>query len=627
MTTPHALLQRLNALPGVLGSMSCDARGEPLAQALPAGMPDGDIRAAATAAADSLRALGDAAGAPIHLDLHHAQRRLLVLPAPAGPVLLVCDRSVNAKLVLARAGELVHPSAAPAAPAPTPASGTPPPTGWTPVATAVASEPSASSRRPAPTPVPEAPPPRRRPPVALLAGAGAAAIVLSAVAGWALTREAPAPGAAPAVAAAAAPTPAPAAEPTVLLRIGGAKSFAAELAPALAKAWLESIDARDVEVKKTDATRFSVRGTRGGAPVAVEVEGMNTPDGFARLAGGGLDVAMSGRRIKPEWQAKLEAHGPMMVPGREHVVALSGIAVIVNPANPVPQLSREQLSGIFSGATAEWAAVGGPPGPIHVVAGDDRMGLTDLFRTLVLDKATYAPSARRFPTLQEITDAVALDRQAIGFVTLPFVRGSRAVPLAEGDSAALVPTAFTLATEDYPLTHRLYFYVLPSAEKPDVHRFVQFALGAAGQDVVKRSGYVELSVASAPRDPPAGAPRAYVRLTEGATRLSSTFRFEPGSSDFDVRALVDLERVTGYLVENRLNGGAVRVLGFADSLGKRAVNDALSLARAEQVAKALAQRGITGVAVDGFGSALPVASNATSDGRERNRRVEVWVAR
>ena len=42
---------------------------------------------------------------------------------------------------------------------------------------------------------------------------------------------------------------------------------------------------------------------------------------------------------------------------------------------------------------------------------------------------------------------------------------------------------------------------------------------------------------------------------------------------------------------------------------------------------ALAQRGINGVAVDGFGSALPVASNLTADGRQRNRRVEVWIVR
>jgi phosphate transport system substrate-binding protein len=321
----------------------------------------------------------------------------------------------------------------------------------------------------------------------------------------------------------------------------------------------------------------------------------------------------------------------MMVPGREHVVALSGIAVIVNPANQLAQLDRAQLADIFAGTVTDWSALKGAkgtqPARIHVYAADDKMGLADLFRTLVLEKRPYAADAKRLASLKEITEAVALDPQGIGYVTLAFVRGTRAVPISEGDEPPLVPTAFTLATEDYFLTHRLYFYALPSGDSQHLVRFLQFALGPEGQAVVKRSGYVELSVASAPREPPRDAPPAYAKMVQGATRLSSTFRFEPGSADFDARALMDLERVTTYLIENRTNGSAVRVMGFADSMGSPAINLGLSQARAQQVEKALAQRGIAGVAVQGFGHALPVASNATKDGRERNRRVEIWVSR
>jgi phosphate transport system substrate-binding protein len=413
----------------------------------------------------------------------------------------------------------------------------------------------------------------------------------------------------------------------VVLRLGGGKSFAAELAPALARGYFESLDLADVNVEKPDPNHATISGERAGVRVAITVEGMNTPDGFDQLGAGKLDVAMSGRRIKPEWQARLDAHGSLMVPGREHVVALSGIAVIVNPANPIPQLTRDELADIFTGAVTDWSAVGGRKGPIHVYAGDEKMGLTDLFRTLVLQKREYGPEVKRLAMLQELSDQVALDPQGIAYVTLPFVRSARAVPLAEADAAALVPNAFTLATEDYLLTHRVYFYALPRPDAPHLLKFLQFALGPEGQAIVKRSGFVELSVATAPREPPRGAPPRFVKLTGGAHRLSSTFRFEPGASDFDVRALADVERVTGYLVENRLNGQAIRLLGFADAQGKREVNLALSQARAAQVARALAQRGVTGVAVEGFGAALPVATNATADGRERNRRVEVWVAR
>ena len=145
--------------------------------------------------------------------------------------------------------------------------------------------------------------------------------------------------------------------------------------------------------------------------------------------------------------------------------------------------------------------------------------------------------------------------------------------------------------------------------------------------MVRKAGFVELAVKAERRSAPAGAPPEYVRFTNGARRLSSTFRFELGSSAFDSRAQRDLDRVVDYLRENDLSGNAVRVLGFADAVGGKAANQQLSVERATQVAQAFAQRGIAGVTIAGLGSALPVADNASEEGRRRNRRVEVWVTR
>ncbi len=595
----QAMLEKLNGVPGVLGSMLCDGEGRVLASALPPDLGPVEAAEAAAAMAESSRDLGAVAGRVGLLDYHYAQRRMLVRPAGEGHVLLLCEKGVSPAAVT----EVLRGFQEAASPPPRP-----PP-----------------ARPLQAAPVPAAPPPISRRTLLLAGGGALALVVLVGLLSWRAAQSGPA--AAPAAVAARPPG---AAEAQVVLRVGGAKSFAAELAPALAEAYLISLGAREVSVKRRDSHRFQVEGSQDGARIAVAVEGMNTPQGFEELASGNLDVAMSGRRIKADWQEKLAAFGPMAVPGREHVVALSGVAVVVNQANTVPQLDRQQLAAIFSGAVTDWSAVrGGAQGggsPVHVYATDDKMGLTDLFRTFVLEKTPYANQARRVASLQEMNDAVAQDPQGIGFLTLPFVRGTRAVPVSEGDEPPLVPTAFTLATEDYFLTHRLYFYVVPRPANPHLLRFVQFALGPEGQAVVKKSGYVELSVAAAQREPPAGAPAEYLRITAGARRLTSTFRFEVASSDFDARALRDLDRVTAYLVENRLNGASVRVLGFADAQGKREPNIVLSLARAEQVVKALAQRGIAGITVRGFGPDLPVASNGNAEGRQRNRRVEIWVS-
>ena len=67
------------------------------------------------------------------------------------------------------------------------------------------------------------------------------------------------------------------------------------------------------------------------------------------------------------------------------------------------------------------------------------------------------------------------------------------------------------------------------------------------------------------------------------------------------------------------------LFGFSDSQGASAANVALSKQRAQAVAKQLATQGVQPKVTTGFGPELPVASNDSPDGREKNRRVEIWV--
>jgi phosphate transport system substrate-binding protein len=88
---------------------------------------------------------------------------------------------------------------------------------------------------------------------------------------------------------------------------------------------------------------------------------------------------------------------------------------------------------------------------------------------------------------------------------------------------------------------------------------------------------------------------------------------------------VDIDRVVSFIGDLRYTGDSVMLFGFADARGGRDLNVRLSKDRANAVATEFAQRGLKPSIVTGFGSDLPVASNDTEDGRERNRRVEIWV--
>ena len=303
------------------------------------------------------------------------------------------------------------------------------------------------------------------------------------------------------------------------------------------------------------------------------------------------------------------------------------------------KLTRQELSRIFSGEVTDWSAVSDERGPIQIYARDDKSGTYDSFRQLVLAGKKLAANARRFEDSGALDAAVAVDQGAIGFVGLPYVKMARALAVADGrNTVALSPTVLTVKKEDYALSRRLFLYTATKPSNAYVRQFVHFAQSEAGQQVVKAVGFVDqnLSIAEARQNKTQsstrtcnlsaqwpGAKDAYCAVIKGKTDLGTNFRFRTGSSELDNRAIQDLQRLLKLKADNA--GGRLTLIGFADAQGKYEINRKLSESRANAVRAALRTLGIDDVDVHGFGHEISVADNETADGRERNRRVEVWV--
>jgi phosphate transport system substrate-binding protein len=314
----------------------------------------------------------------------------------------------------------------------------------------------------------------------------------------------------------------------------------------------------------------------------------------------------------------------MTQPASEHILGQDGVAVIVNRQNPLTTLTFDQLARIFTGAITDWSAVGGPAGPIKVLARDAASGTYDVFTTLVT-RGTAIKAATSFDDSEALSRAVSADPSAIGFIGLPYVKEAKTVALKDGDALPLYPTVFTVATEDYPLTRRLYLYSDDDPKSPLALAFIAFTQSDDGQRLVEQSGFVSLAVrAETPAAAP-GAPERYTRELAGASRLSLDFRFRTGGTELDTKAVRDLDRVVRYLSQPENRARRALLVGFADNQGQESINEGLSRLRAQALTKLLEQRGVVPEVSDGFGSALPVAPNTTPEGRERNRRVEVWV--
>jgi phosphate transport system substrate-binding protein len=414
----------------------------------------------------------------------------------------------------------------------------------------------------------------------------------------------------------------------IILRLSGSNTIGENLAPALAEEFLKRQGATEVKTLPGDRDdEVFVRGLLPGdrTPKVIEIHAHGSALAFEDLAIGQADIGMSSRRIKAEEVAQLASLGDMTSPACEHILGLDGIAVIVSRKNPVRTLAKEQIAQIFQGTIGNWLQVGGSDGAIHLFARDDKSGTYDTFRTLVLGNASLAPSAKRLEDSRKLSDAVAQDPNGIGFIGLTYVQETQAVAVYENGAAALLPTPFTVATEDYALSRRLFLYTAAQPQSELARRFVDFALSSMGQNIVAEVGFVGQNVSAAAAAASSTAvPADYRRLTTGYDRLSLDFRFREGSSQLDNKAVADLARVITFVTDLHYSGDNLVLLGFNDS---KEATDNLSKARADAVAQQFKERGVKASTVMGFGSQIAVASNDTPEGRQKNRRVEIWLKR
>ncbi|OLF53107.1 substrate-binding domain-containing protein [Pseudomonas chlororaphis] len=413
-----------------------------------------------------------------------------------------------------------------------------------------------------------------------------------------------------------------------VLRIQGSNTIGAALGPALVKGLMEEQGLLDIRIEASDADnerRVSGK-TAQGQRVFVEIAAHGSSTGFAALKNASADLAAASRPIKDSELVDLEALGDLKDPDAEQVIAIDGLAIILHPHNPLTRLDTEQLARLFSGEVKTWEELGGIGGAIHLYARDDRSGTYDTFKELVLARRGkhLSAAAKRFESSEQLSDAISRDPQGIGFIGLPYVRQAKAVAIVDGGSQAMLPLNSLIATEDYPLSRRLYFY-LPPDHNPWATALVRFAQSARGQAIVALNGFIAqtvqaMSVAAAPQ-----MPEGYQNIARQAQRLTVNFRFEEGSATLDNKARQDLARVVDFLKQHDKLDKRVILVGFGDAKNDPARAALLSKLRAMAVRRELARNGVVPREIRGFGAQMPVAANTADEGRIKNRRVEVWV--
>jgi phosphate transport system substrate-binding protein len=229
--------------------------------------------------------------------------------------------------------------------------------------------------------------------------------------------------------------------------------------------------------------------------VRISVTGGGSGTGIAALINGTVDIANASREMKAEEIAAAQANGITPV---EHPVARDAIAIVVNPANPVRELTLQQLSDIYVGRIRNWREVGGDTRPIVLLSRESNSGTYVYFLENVVrlgnakNTLLFSPDTLLMPSSEGISAEVRQNPNAIGYDGLGYVTSDQKVlAVAKArDSPYVLPGVDTVNDGSYPISRPLYMY---TAGEPTGHikDYLDWIVGA-GQTSVTELGFVPL---------------------------------------------------------------------------------------------------------------------------------------
>lgn len=312
----------------------------------------------------------------------------------------------------------------------------------------------------------------------------------------------------------------------------------------------------------------------------------------------------------------------------------AGAVVIVNEANPIDQLTNEQIAGIFSGTITDWSELGGPHRRIRVHALARPSGVYELAQRTVLKDSSLMLSTYQVDSLGELAEVVSSDPTAIGLTEAASVGAAKPLDIVDQCGTARAPDELSIKLRSYPLTGS---FVVHTAAKADskIQVFRDFLKSELTQNYLKSQGLPNKLVVSAPSPSmrivdAEGAAVATAATTEGKSdgaieRLSVAFSFNSGSTQPAAGSEEKIEGLKAFLRNRDGQPRRLAVVGFSDSVGNPESNIAISQSRAKNVQALLAKHGVKTEKVLSLGAIFPLACESNPGGAELNRRVEVWL--
>lgn len=211
--------------------------------------------------------------------------------------------------------------------------------------------------------------------------------------------------------------------------------------------------------------------------VTVNYSGTGSGTGIQSAIDGTCDLGLSSRALKDEEKQ----NGAV-----ENIVALDGVAVVINPANGVEDLTVEQIAQIFTGEITNWSELGGTDGEIAVFGREAGSGTRGAFEEIVgvEDACKYT---NEYSSTGDVIGNVASNPNAIGYASLSAVNDTVKAVKVNG----VAPSEDTVKDGSYEIQRPFVMVTKEGAELSEATQaFLDFAMSADAADIIAAAGAV-----------------------------------------------------------------------------------------------------------------------------------------
>jgi phosphate transport system substrate-binding protein len=208
--------------------------------------------------------------------------------------------------------------------------------------------------------------------------------------------------------------------------------------------------------------------------VSIDVQGGGSAAGIMATKSGTTDIGMSSRNLQGSETSLWSIE-----------IARDGIAIIINPKNPITDLTLQQIADIYDGKTTNWDQIGGKKGEIDVFTREDGSGTRSSFESLVMGKSQIMARAMVENSNGAIRQLVADDPAAVGYISLGLVDST----VKALDLGGIVPSRAHVVDGTYNLSRPFLFLSLKTPTGL-VKDFIDFTMSAEGQKILYDQGLI-----------------------------------------------------------------------------------------------------------------------------------------